>query len=205
MTKLTAIYGSPRRNGNTAVLLKHAVQGARRAGAAVEEVVLRDLKVSPCLEIYGCKKDGQCVIRDDFSRVRDSMLAADGIILASPIFFYTVSAQVKLLMDRCQSLWVKKYWIENRPLGEKRVDRSGVFISAGATHGKMLFDGALRSVRYFFDVLDTELWRTLLYRGLDFEGDVYRDPAYLEEAHRAGKELVERVLARRNPDAQTML
>jgi len=201
MIRLVAIYGSPRRKGNTAVLMKHAVQGARRAGAAVEEVLLRDMKLSPCLEIYGCKKDGRCVIRDDFDRVRDAMLAADGILLASPIFFYTVSAQVKLLMDRCQSLWVKKYWIEHRPLGEKRILRSGVFISVGATRGKMLFDGALLTVRYFFDVLDTELWRSLLYRGLDFEGDVYRCPDYLQEAYRTGAELVARIAARRDTDA----
>ncbi|HHP7235383.1 MAG TPA: flavodoxin family protein [Desulfobacterales bacterium] len=196
MIKLTAIYGSPRRKGNTAVLLKHAVQGARRAGALVEEVMLRDLKMSPCLEIYGCKKNGRCVIRDEFARVRDAMLAAEGIMLASPIFFYTVSAQVKILMDRCQSLWVQKYWIEKRPFSDKRVDRSGMFISVGATRGKMLFEGALRSVRYFYDVLDTELWRSLLYRGLDFEGDVFRCPQYLEEAYRAGRELVDRIRVR---------
>jgi len=201
MTRLAAIYGSPRRAGNTAVLLKHAVQGARRTGADVEEVILRDLKISPCLEIYGCKEDGRCVIKDDFARVRDTMLTADGILLASPIFFYTVSAQVKLLMDRCQSLWVRKYWIEKRSFKDRRVDRSGIFISAGATHGKMLFDGALRTVRYFYDVLDTELYRALLYRGLDFEGDIYRRPDYLEEAYRAGVDLGKRVRARQRPNA----
>ena len=57
----------------------------------------------------------------------------------------------------------------------------------GATSGKKLFDGALLTVKYFFDVLDMELWQALLYRGLDFEGDVLKHPEYLEEAYSRGK------------------
>ena len=71
MTRVVAIYGSPRREGNTALLLREAVQGAREMGADVEEVVLRDLKMSPCMEIYGCKNAGRCAINDDFQKVYD--------------------------------------------------------------------------------------------------------------------------------------
>ena len=74
MTKITAIYGSPRRSGNSSVLLKHAVIGAESVGAVVDEIVLRDQRISPCLEIYACKKAGECAIRDDFAAVRDRML-----------------------------------------------------------------------------------------------------------------------------------
>ena len=167
MSKILAVYGSPRRKGNTALLLKKAVEGARDAGAEVDEVVLRDLKISPCLEIYGCKKTGLCVIKDDFQRVRDQLLSSHGIMLASPIFFYTVSAHTKIFMDRFQSLWVKKYWIDHTPFGQKDYKRKGLFISVGATRGKRLFDGAKLTVKYFFDTSDTELWRSLLYRELD--------------------------------------
>ncbi len=190
MSDILAIYGSPRRNGNTAALLKHAVQGARDAGARVEEIVLRDMKISPCLEIYGCRETGRCVIKDDFHKVCDLIAASDGIMLASPIFFYTVSAHTKILMDRCQSLWVKKYWIEKTPFsGQQNAKRKGLFISVGATKGKKLFDGTLLSVRYFFDVLDTQLWKSLLYRELDFEGDILKHPEYLNEAYNSGKSL----------------
>ncbi|MBI5582827.1 MAG: flavodoxin family protein, partial [Deltaproteobacteria bacterium] len=65
----------------------------------------------------------------------------------------------------------------------------GLFISAGATTGKQLFDGALLSVKYFFDVLDAEFSPPLLYRGLDFEGDVLQHPEYLREAYEAGLRL----------------
>lgn len=189
MARITAIYGSPRRQGNTTRLLKQAVAGARDGGATVHEIVLRDLKISPCLEIYGCTRDGDCVIQDDFQQVRDQMLASEGIMLASPIFFYTVSAHTKIFMDRCQSMWVKKYWIDGLSFGQWVPTRKGLFIAAGATHGKKLFDGALLTVRYFFDVIDTSLWKALLYRGLDFEKDALEKPAYLQEAYQAGRSM----------------
>ncbi len=188
MVNILALYGSPRRNGNTATLLSRVVEGARKTGARVEEITLRDLEMSPCLEIYGCKESGRCVINDDFQGVYDRLLSCDGLILASPIFFYTVSAHVKILMDRCQSLWVKKYWIDKEPFGLSERPRKGMFISVGATTGKKLFDGALLTVKYFFDPLDMEIWRSLLYRGLDFEGDALKHPDYLDEAYRSGKE-----------------
>lgn len=193
MPNIVAIYGSPRRKGNTAMLLKQAVQGVKDAGASVEEIVLRDLKMSPCLEIYGCKENGRCVIKDDFHKVRDLLLASQGVMLASPIFFYAVSAHTKILMDRCQSLWVKKYWIDKISPGQQVPGRKGLFISVGATRGKKLFDGTLLSVRYFFDVLDMELWRSLLYRGLDFEGDILKHPEYLDEAYQAGQALAKAI------------
>lgn len=87
MEKILAIYGSPRRKGNTSMLLQKAVQGAKEVGADVEEIVLRDLKMSPCLEIYGCKKTGRCVIKDDFQDVYDKILSCQAVMLASPIFF----------------------------------------------------------------------------------------------------------------------
>ena len=186
--KIIAIYGSPRRNGNTATLLQKAVEGARDGGAEVEEIVLRDLKMSPCLEIYGCKNAGECQLKDDFQTARDQILASQGLMLASPVFFYTVSAHTKILMDRFQSLWVKKYWIDETRKGQPNTQRKGLFIAVGATKGKKLFDGILLSLKYFFDVIDMELWKALLYRGLDFEGDVLKFPEYVDEAYEAGKE-----------------
>ena len=187
MPQIIALYGSPRRKGNTAMLMKRAVQGARDAGASVEEVFLRDLKMSPCLEIYACKNAGKCAIKDDFQKIRDRILEVDGLILASPVFFYTVSAHTKILMDRCQSMWVKKYWVDEEKIRKIASPRKGLFIAVGATRGKKLFDGILLTVKYFFDVMDMEVWQSLLYRGLDFEGDVLKHPDYLDEAYATGK------------------
>jgi len=193
VAQIVAVYGSPRRRGNTATLLNHAVRGAVDAGVEVDEVILRDLKISPCLEIYACKKDGRCAIKDDFHAVVGRILSAKGLMLASPIFFYTVSSHTKMLMDRCQSLWVKKYWIDKVPFGQWEPKRKGLFIAVGATKGKKLFDGSLLTVKYFFDVLDMALFRSLLYRGLDFEGDVLKHPEYLEAAYQAGYDLAKAI------------
>jgi multimeric flavodoxin WrbA len=193
MAKILAIYGSPRRKGNTSLLLNNAVKGAVEAGADVEEIILRDLKMSPCLEIYGCKETGRCVIQDDFQQVYDKLLLCQGLMLASPIFFYTVSAHTKILMDRCQSLWVKRYWLKKNTIEQPNATRRGLFISVGATKGKRLFEGTLLSIRYFFEILDMELWRSLLYRSLDLEGDILGHPDYLLEALRSGKELVQAI------------
>ena len=189
MPKILAVFGSPRSRGNSSLLLSRAVEGARETGAEVKELVLRDMKMSPCLEIYGCRKTGRCVIKDDFHIFHDLISESRGIMLASPIFFYSVSAHTKILIDRCQSLWVKKYWIDKIPYGKGNAYKKGLFISLGATRGKRLFEGTLLTIRYFFDVLDVELWRTLLYRGLDFEGDILKHPEFLDEAYKAGKDL----------------
>jgi multimeric flavodoxin WrbA len=191
MVKIAAIYGSPRRKGNTSTLLSRAVAGARDAGAEVTEIILRDLKMSPCLEIYGCKKDGHCVIDDDFRNLETLLQQVDGMMLASPIFFYSVSAHTKIFMDRCNSQWVKKYWIDKKPFGRKDYPRKGLFISVGSTKGKKLFDGAILSVDYFMDALDMQLWKTLIYRRIESEGQIMEYPDYLDEAHGAGKALVE--------------
>ena len=82
MPTLLAFHGSPRKNGNTSTLLDKAVEGARDAGAQVEEIRLGRLKIAPCLEIYGCKKDGRCVIKDDFQNIYDQIDSCDGIMIA---------------------------------------------------------------------------------------------------------------------------
>ncbi len=197
MDQIIAIYGSPRRNGNSAALLKQAVAGARQEGAQVEEVFLRDFKISPCLEIYNCIKTGECAIRDDFPEILAKLEASKGIMLASPIFFYTVSAHTKIFMDRCQSLWVRKYWIEKQIFGKTPETRKGLFISVGATEGKKLFDGAILTVKYFFDVLNAGLWKTVLCRGVDRKGEIEKREDYLKEAYQAGRGLA-RALQEKN-------
>jgi multimeric flavodoxin WrbA len=200
MIKVGVIVGSPRRQGNTARLTRQAVRGVVDAGGEVREYVLRDLKLSPCLELYGCKKNGQCVIQDDFQRVCTQLNDCQAYILSSPIFFYTVSAHTKIFMDRFQSQWVKKYWLDKEAGSQSEKIKKALFISAGASHGRQLFDGVLLTVRYFFDTLDAALWRSLLYRGLEFSDDVLKHPEYLEEAYQSGKDLVHSLAEGRKED-----
>ena len=186
--KILGINGSPRKGGNTEVLLEEALRGAHEAGAEVEKIFLRDRTISPCLEIYGCKRDGRCVIEDDFHEVAEKMVQADALILASPIFFYTVSAHTKMFMDRCQSFWVKRYVLK-QPIAQGRSRRKGAFISVGATRGKRLFEGVTLTARYFFDALDVDLFDTLLVRGVDEKGEIFDHPEEIQAAYELGRKL----------------
>lgn len=188
--KILGICGSPRKEGNTEVLLKETLKGAHEAGAEVEAIFLRDKTISPCLEIYGCKIDGRCVIKDDFQEVADKMVHTDVLILASPVFFYAVSAHTKMLMDRCQSFWVKRY-ILKEPIFPGRPRRKGAFIAVGATHGKRLFEGVILTARYFFDAVDVDLSDTLLVRGVDEKGEIFDHPGEIRAAYELGARLAQ--------------
>jgi len=189
--QLVAFYGSPRRRGNTSRLLLRAVEGAREAGADVEELFLGELKLSPCREGNECRATGRCAIADDFQKIYDLLVDCDGILMASPLFFGTVSAQAKTLIDRCQSFWTEKYILRSKGGGCAEKRRLGVFISAAARKGRPdQFDGAVRTVRYFFDALDALLWKALLYPRLEEADDVLGHPDLLREAYDAGFQLV---------------
>jgi multimeric flavodoxin WrbA len=185
--KVLGIMGSPRKQGNTDILLDKALEGAREAGAEVEKVLVSKLKISPCLEIYACLKDGDCAIKDDMQLLYKKLLEADHIIFASPIFFYSITSQAKAVIDRCQALWVRKHVLD---MGkeDKRV-RRGLFISVGATRGTKLFDGAVLTVKYFFDAIGVKYSGDLLVRGIDNKGQIGEHPAALEDAFHLGQEL----------------
>ena len=182
--------GSPRRQSNTEILLNKALEGAREAGAEVENVPVSKLKISPCLEIYACLKDGNCPIKDDMQLLYEKLLEADHIIFASPIFFYGITSQAKAVVDRCQALWVRKHVLGMG--GEDKRERRGVFISVGATRGEKLFDGAVLTVKYFFDAINVEYSGDLLVRGIDDRGQITEHPTALADAFRLGQELVRR-------------
>jgi multimeric flavodoxin WrbA len=186
--KVLGIMGSPRRQSNTEILLDKALEGAREAGAEVEKVLVSKFKISPCLEIYACRKDGNCAIEDDMQALYKKLLEADHIVFASPIFFYGVTSQAKAIIDRCQALWVRRH-VLGMGKEDKRV-RRGLFISVGATQGKKLFDGAVLTVKYFFDAIGVKYSGDLLARGIDNKGQIGEYPAALEDAFRLGQELV---------------
>jgi len=186
--KVLGIMGSPRKQSNTDILLDKALEGARELGAEVEKVMVSKLKISPCLEIYACLKDGNCAIKDDMELLYKKLLEADHIVFASPIFFYGITSQAKAIIDRCQALWVRKHVLKVG--GDDRV-RRGLFISIGATRGVKLFDGAVLTVKYFFDAIGVKYSGDLLVRGVDDKAQIEEYPAALQDAFRLGRELVQ--------------
>jgi multimeric flavodoxin WrbA len=186
--KVLGIMGSPRRQSNTEILLDAALAGAKQRGAEVEKVVVSELEVSPCQEIYACRKDGHCAIKDDMQWLYQKLLEADHVVFASPIFFYGVTSQAKAIVDRCQALWVRRYM-----LGIGKEDarvRRGVFISVGATQGERLFEGAVLTIRYFFDAIGVKYAGDLLIKGIEGKAQIRQHPAALQDAFHLGQQLV---------------
>ena len=194
--KVLGLSGSPRRGGNTDILLEEMLKGAEERGAQIVRIIISELKFSPCLECHGCNERGECVLDDDMEKVYPKLLEADCIILASPIFFYGVTAWTKALIDRVQPLWVRKYQLKLPPEDPGR-KRNGFFISVGATKGARLFDGAMLTVQYFFEALGVDFAGQLLFKGVEAKGDIRNHPTALREAFEAGKALVNRSVKER--------
>jgi multimeric flavodoxin WrbA len=186
LLKALGIMGSPRIGGNTDLLLDQAIAGMESLGVEAEKIVVDRMKIAPCREYYGCLRDGNCVIRDDMDAVYPKLLESDIVVVASPIFFYALSAQVKALIDRCQALWARKYVLEQSPPGS---NRKGAFIAVGATQGRQLFDGSVLTIKYFFQAIGAKYAGDLLIRGIDKKGEIKDHPTALSEAFELGKRL----------------
>jgi multimeric flavodoxin WrbA len=181
------ISSSPRNNSNSELLLKQVLAGAEAKGARVEWVSLREVTLRPCQACRSCAKTGECVQRDDFQGVRNRMIAADRVAVATPVYWMTVSAQLKLLMDRCESLWSRKYRLQ-RPLPPvKNPPRLGVAIAVGGSKVSEMFTGIGLTMRYFFDVLSVARVHELYYHPYDQAGAIREHPTALEDALKLGQ------------------
>ena len=188
--KVLGIFGSPRRGGNTDILLEEALKGVEKEGGEVERLHLTDFTITPCKECHGCDETGQCIMQDDMQKIYPKLLEADVIILASPIFFYGITAWAKALVDRCQAFWARKYLLRDPSLGKEGKKRKGFLISVAATKGEKVFDGAILTSKYFFDVLNAEYVGELIFRGIDAKGDILKHPEAIRRAFEAGRRLV---------------
>lgn len=186
--KILGIWGSPRKGGNSEILLQAFLDGAAEGGGEVERLALRELKITPCLEIYHCFKDGTCPIKDDMLPLYDKLLEAEVVALASPIFFYGVSAQAKAFIDRTQALWSRRYILKKDFPGP---ERQGVLLCTGATYGKLLFVGARLTAKYFFDAINVTYAAEILVRGVDEKGAILGRPEVLEQARLLGRRLAQ--------------
>ncbi len=187
--RVLGISGSPRRGGNTDLLLAQVMKGAQSRGAETNTLVLNDLKISPCQHCDACFEAGVCRIKDDMQMVYKEMEKADGIVLASPVHFLGLTAQMKAMIDRGQALWARKYILKKPPLGDRR-PRKGLFIAVGGMKLAKLFEPSLATVKAFFTVIDVEYAGELLFSGIDEKGAIKKHPTALKEAFAAGQKLV---------------
>lgn len=180
---ILGIGGSPRAGGNSDVLLDRALEGAESRGADTDKAVLNTLSFVPCQECDYTPPEGGCAVEDGFQAIYGKVMEADAVILASPIFFGSVSAQTKMMIDRFQCLW-----IENRRLGNGRPKerRPGAFISVEASDRIDFFANARAIVRNWFATIGVAYRGELFVTGVEEKGAILVRPGELKKAYDLG-------------------
>ncbi len=186
---VVGLQGSPRKKGNTKFLLSTFMTAAEKFGARTQVVDVTRKKIIPCKEYTVCEKKGYCPIEDD---VRDEIYPllreAEIIVVATPIFFYNMTAQLKAVVDRCQTFWARKYRLKLKDPGAGM--RRGLLLAVGATRGKNLFEGLNLTTQYFFDAIDAKFEDSLTYRGIEGPKDMAGHPTVIEEVEEAAERLL---------------
>ena len=186
MNEVLVLEGSPRRGGNSEVLMDVVARGINRAGGAVERVRVADLKIAPCMGCGGCDRTGHCVVEDEMTGLYEKIVSARRLILVSPVYFYALTAQLKAPIDRGQALWSRKQLQVKKGLWQDDPDRKGFLVSVAATRGGRVFEGSVLTAKYFFDATGFAYGGELLVRGIDSRGEMARAQQELARAEEFG-------------------
>ncbi len=186
--KVLGISGSPRLGGNTNTLLHEVLKGAKSRGAETKTAFICDKQIAPCEHCDNCLVLGDCKIPDDMHDIYRLMSEADAVVIASPIHFLGLTAQLKAVVDRCQALWARKYQLKISPLKEER-KRRGLFVSTGGRTTAGNFEPAIATVKALFATLDVEYVGALTFSGVDKKGEILKNEEALKQAYEAGVKL----------------
>ncbi len=180
------ILGSPRKKGNSATLAEEIAKGARSAGARVETVFLNELSISPCRSCYTCQKKGAkgCAIDDDMQSLYPKLLAAKAWVIASPVYWFNMSAQTKIFMDR---LFALPAYDRNAFVGKR--------IAIAMSYGDVdpFASGCVNALRCFQDAFGYTKSEIvgMVYGSAMKAGEIGKNTTLLAEAVALGKRLVQ--------------
>lgn len=187
--KVIAFNGSPRPEGNTELLLNAALKPISEEGHQVRLFKLNLMRIKPCQDCGGCEKTGQCIIKDDMEEIYDAIREADRIILASPIFFFGLSAQAKAMIDRCQAFWCEKYLLK-RSIPPGPFGRKGLLLLVGGMKNDIGIECAGATAKAFFRTISVPEHEAVSLKGIDEKGAILEHPTALKQGEEAGKKLV---------------
>ena len=188
--------GSPRKKGNTSFLLSTFMQAIELLGAQTRIIEVTQKNIIPCKEYVVCEKKGFCPIEDDIkSEIYPLIRQAEVVVLASPIFFFNMTAQLKAVVDRCQLFWARKYKFKLADPAKKT--KRGFLLSVGASKGKSLFEGLQLTAKYFFDAIDARFDGSLTYRNIEGPKDMARHATVSADVEKAAAELIMPLMGRK--------
>lgn len=190
-TPVLALFGSPRRGGNTDILMEELLAGVfRDGGCDISRQYLSEMKITPCTGCGYCEKHGECCIDDDMGIIYPLLETSHIIIVSSPVYFYGISAQCKAMIDRTHVFWARKY-VQKKPWSfDDELIRQGFFITAAGTDNPNLFYGGELTIRYFFDQLDVLYQGAVMVTNVQEKGEVKKNLADLKMAYNKGVELI---------------
>jgi arsenate reductase len=194
---ILGFQGSPRKKGNTNYLLSAFMNEAENLGAQTRIIEVAEKNIVPCIGCGYCEKKGYCITKDDdmTNEIYPLLREADVVVLAAPIYFYNVPAQLKAPIDRTQTLWSRKYKLNLTD--PARHYRRGFLLAQGATKGKNLFEGVDLTAKYFFDAVGARFNGRLTYRHIENIGDMKNHPTVHKDVTASVKELLAPLLGRK--------
>ncbi len=185
---ILAFHGSPRKGGNSEILLKAFLKPFEKEGSFfIEKIILYDLNFSPCLECGECEKEGKCKLKDDFTPFYEKLLKADLLVLSVPIFFYSHPAMVQAFFERLQPFWIRKNVFKEKL---RKSTLKAILLCVGATKGEKLFEGIRRSFKYALYALEGELIAEFFVRGVEKKGEILEKGEVLREVERLGAKVL---------------
>ncbi|MEW5759050.1 MAG: flavodoxin family protein [Candidatus Omnitrophota bacterium] len=186
--QILAINGSPRIRGNTAILLDRILEGAESRGVKIEKINLSELKINFCKECDTVRIASLCNMKDDMRIIFKKIKQADVIIIGSPIFFGSLTGQLKTMIDRFQCFWLAKY-IFKKNLFRDHKKRIGVFVSCSAAERKDFFSNAKAIIKNFFATISVEYKYEFFCGGIDKKGDILEHSDIIKKAFDLGKRI----------------
>jgi multimeric flavodoxin WrbA len=180
-SEVIVLLGSPRKEGNSTLLAREVIRGITDSGSSAEEFYLHGMKIAPCSACGGCKRSGEslCVVDDDMQRIYPAVIAAKTLVLASPVYCFTFSAQMKLFMDRCYALWgPKDHRLRNKNVAAILTYGAEDILSAGGVNAVRTYQDAYR---FYGSHL-----RDLLHCQAGKAGEVKEKPGVLKKAYDLG-------------------
>ena len=176
MKKVLILSGSPRKGGNSDILCDEFAKGAKKAGHQVEKIQVAEKKIAPCTGCYFCRNNGgRCALNDDMAEILQKIIDCDVLVLSSPVYFYSICAQLKAVIDRTVARWTE---IANKDL---------YYIATAAEEDEDTLDITLSCFHGFAMCIDGYEEKGTLYgKGVAEKGDVRNRPELMLIAYEMG-------------------